>query len=64
MGAANLSIKFQLKGPSLTTSNACSTGASAIGEGFKNIQLGEADVMLVGGADEVVNPVCIYSSMK
>ena len=64
MGTANVSIKYGLKGPSSTISNACSTGASAIGEAYRNIQLGEADIMIAGGADEVVNPVCIYASLK
>ena len=64
MGTANVSVKYAFKGPSGTTSTACSTGASAIGEAFRLIQLDEADVMIAGGSDETVNPVCIYASMK
>ncbi len=41
MPSANVSIKFGLKGPSGSTSSACATGTSAIGEAYRNIQLGE-----------------------
>ncbi len=37
MPSANVSIKFNLKGPSGTTSSACATGSSAIGEAYRNI---------------------------
>ena len=64
MGTANVVVKYGLKGPSITTSTACATGASAIGEAFRLIQLDEADVMIAGGSDEVVNPVCRVLSNK
>lgn len=64
MGTANISVKYGLKGPCGTSSTACATGATAIGEAFRLIQLDEADLMIAGGSDEVVNPVCIYSSLK
>lgn len=64
MGTANLSVKYRFKGPTGTSSTACATGASAIGEAFRLIQLDEADVMLAGGSDECVNPITIYAAMK
>lgn len=64
MGTANLSVKYGLKGPSITTSTACATGSSAIGEAYRIIQLDEADIMIAGGSDEVVNPVCIHAAIK
>ena len=64
MGTANLSVKYGFKGPFGTASTACSTGATALGEAYRIIHLDEADVMVAGGSDEVVNPVTIYSSLK
>lgn len=64
MGTANISVKYGFQGPSGTSSTACATGATAIGEAFRLIQLDEADVMVAGGSDEVVNPICVYSAIK
>lgn len=64
MPTANISIKYNFMGPSSTSATACSTGASSIGDGLRYIQLGEADVMVVGGSEESVNPTIIYASNK
>jgi len=64
MPTANVTIKYKFMGPSSTNATACSTGASSIGDGFRFIQLGEADVMVVGGTEESVNPTIIYASTK
>ncbi len=53
--AAHLSIEFSLHGPSNTISNACASSATAIGEAFRQIRHGYADVMLAGGAEALLN---------
>lgn len=63
MPTANVSIKYNLKGPSATASTACATGASAIGDAFRNIQLGEADVMIAGGSEDAVSPTNLHASI-
>ncbi|MFC6631744.1 beta-ketoacyl-ACP synthase II [Microbulbifer taiwanensis] len=57
MVAGNLSIKYGLKGPNLSTTTACTTGTHAIGLGMRTIQYGDADVMVCGGAEMVTTPV-------
>lgn len=52
--AANLSIEFGLRGPSLTYSSACASSAAAIGEAARQIRHGYADVMLVGGTESLL----------
>ncbi len=66
MVAGNLSILFDLRGPSSVMSSACSSGASAIAEACHFIQLGKADIMLSGGAEASVTPVGIggFNAMK
>ena len=53
--AAHLSIEFGLHGPSNTISNACASSATAIGEAFRQIRHGYADVILAGGAEALLN---------
>ena len=53
--AAHTAIEFGLKGPSSTISNACASSANAIGEAFRQIRHGYADVMLAGGAEAPLN---------
>ena len=53
--AAHLSMEFGLKGPSSTISNACASSANAIGDAFRQIRHGYADVMLVGGSEALLN---------
>ncbi|MFV8782743.1 beta-ketoacyl-ACP synthase II [Microbulbifer sp. SA54] len=57
MVAGNLSIKYGMKGPNLSTTTACTTGTHAIGLGMRTIQYGDADVMVCGGAEMVTTPV-------
>ncbi|MFI2809849.1 MULTISPECIES: beta-ketoacyl-ACP synthase II [Microbulbifer] len=57
MVSGNLSIKYGLKGPNLSTTTACTTGTHAIGLGLRTIQYGDADVMVCGGAEMVTTPV-------
>ncbi|HXI20652.1 MAG TPA: beta-ketoacyl-ACP synthase II [Gemmatimonadales bacterium] len=59
-GAAscNLAIEFGVTGPNSTNGMSCASGAMAIGEGFRAIRLGDADVMLAGGAEAPLAPLC------
>ncbi|CAD8080752.1 unnamed protein product [Paramecium primaurelia] len=64
MPTALLTIKYKLKGPSSTASTACATGASAIGDSFRKIKYGDADVMIAGGTEDTFNTTAIYASIK
>lgn len=59
MAAGNVSIQFGLKGKSINVVTACATGTNSIGEAFRSIQYGEADVMLAGGTESSVTPIGI-----
>jgi 3-oxoacyl-[acyl-carrier-protein] synthase II len=52
--AANVSIRFGLRGPNTVISTACSTGSNAVGDATRAIQTGLADVMIAGGAEAVL----------
>jgi len=57
MVSGNLSIKYGMKGPNLSTTTACTTGTHAVGLGMRTIQYGDADIMVCGGAEMVTTPV-------
>lgn len=59
-GAAscNIAIEFGISGPNSTNAMSCASGAMAIGEGFRQIRDGYADVMLAGGAEAPLAPLC------
>ena len=59
MAAGNVSIQFGLKGKSLNVVTACATGTNSIGEAFRAIQYGDADVMVAGGTESAVTPISI-----
>lgn len=55
--SSNIAIRFKTRGPNITISTACSSGANAIGQAFHLIRYGHADRMIAGGADAPVTPV-------
>ncbi|MFL6277453.1 MAG: beta-ketoacyl-ACP synthase II [Blastocatellia bacterium] len=55
--SSNIAIRFKTRGPNLTVTTACSSGANAIGQAFHLIRYGHADRMIAGGADAPVTPV-------
>ena len=57
MAAGNVSIQFGLKGKSINVVTACATGTNCIGEAFRTIQYGDADVMVAGGAESSISPI-------
>ncbi|MGH7525247.1 MAG: beta-ketoacyl-[acyl-carrier-protein] synthase family protein, partial [Gemmatimonadales bacterium] len=59
-GAAscNIAIEFGCTGPNSTNGMSCASGAIAIGEGFRSIVRGDADVMIAGGAEAPLAPLC------
>jgi len=56
MGSGQLSITLGAKGPNTTPVTACATGSHAIGDSFRMIQRGDADVMVCGGAEATIRP--------
>ncbi len=57
MAAGNIAIQYGLKGKNINVVTACATGTHSIGEAFRAIQYGEADVMLAGGAESSITPI-------
>ena len=59
MAAGNVSIQFGLKGKSINVVTACATGTNSIGEAFRSISYGEAEVMVAGGTESSITPIGI-----
>jgi len=59
IAAGVVSMRFGAKGPNFGTVSACATSAHAIGEAFRTIQYGDADVMIAGGSEAAVTPMAI-----
>jgi 3-oxoacyl-[acyl-carrier-protein] synthase II len=59
MAAGNVSIQYGLKGKSINVVTACATGTNSIGEAFRTIQYGDADIMVAGGTESAVTPIGI-----
>ncbi len=66
MASSMVSIRFGIKGPQSAVCTACATGSNAIGDAFKIIQRGDADVMITGGAEAAICPLGIagFSVMR
>ncbi|MCQ2499167.1 MAG: beta-ketoacyl-ACP synthase II [Lachnospiraceae bacterium] len=57
MAAGNVSIAFGLKGKNINVVTACATGTNSIGEAFRTIQYGDADIMFAGGTESAITPL-------
>ncbi len=57
MAAGNVSITLGAKGKSVNVVTACATGTHSIGEAYRSIQCGEADVMIAGGTESAITPI-------
>lgn len=66
LAAGQVSIRHNARGPISATATACSAGAHAIGDSFKIIQRGDADVMICGGAESAITPMSVagFSAMR
>lgn len=59
IAAGNIAIEFKANGPCTAVSTACATGATAVGEGYRNILHGYADVMICGGSEAGITPLTV-----
>ncbi|HHN66360.1 MAG TPA: beta-ketoacyl-[acyl-carrier-protein] synthase II [Nitrospirae bacterium] len=66
LASGRVSIRFGAKGPNSAVVTACSSGSHAIGDAFKIIQRGDADVMIAGGSEAVISPLGVagFTVMK
>ncbi len=61
MVAAHISLAVNAQGPNSTVTTACAAGTQAVGEAFRLIQRGDADIMLAGGADSRMDPLLLLA---
>ena len=61
--ASAVARRFRLNGPNCTITTACASATQALGLGSKSVQRGEADLMMAGGADSMINPMGIAGFM-
>ncbi|MDQ8150433.1 MAG: beta-ketoacyl-ACP synthase II [Gemmatimonadota bacterium] len=59
IAAGVVSMRFQAKGPNYATQSACASSAHAIGDAFRLIAYGDADLMIAGGSEAAVSPMAI-----
>ena len=66
MSAGMISMKYGARGPNYATVSACASSGHAVGAAFRSIRTGETDVMITGGTEATVTPLCIagFASMK
>jgi 3-oxoacyl-[acyl-carrier-protein] synthase II len=56
MGAAQVAIRLQVRGPNFTIGNACASGLNAVGEAWRYVREGTCDAVIAGGADALIDP--------
>src|SRR6185436_20939150 len=61
--AGNVSIRYGLRGPASAHATACASSGHAIGDAMNYLQRGMADVMIAGGAEAAVSPLCVGAFM-
>ena len=61
MAAAHISMAYNCQGPNNTVVTACVAGTQAVGEGYRLVSRGDADVMLCGGADSRIDPLMLLA---
>lgn len=61
--AGNISIRYGLQGPASAHATACASSGHAIADGFNMMRRGRADVMIVGGAEGAISPLCLAAFM-
>ncbi len=66
IAAGHISMKYNLKGPNYAVVSACATASHAIGDAFRTIQYGDAEVMVTGGSEAAISPMGVagFNSMK
>jgi len=66
MAAGMVSMRYGARGPNYATVSACASSAHAIGLAFRSVRNGEADVMITGGTESTITPLCVagFASMK
>jgi 3-oxoacyl-[acyl-carrier-protein] synthase II len=66
LAAGQISMKYGARGPNSAPATACTTGLHAVGDAFRQVQLGYADAMITGGAESVIAPLAIggFSVMR
>jgi 3-oxoacyl-[acyl-carrier-protein] synthase II len=57
--AGQMAILLNFRGPNLSVASACATSGHSLGESFRAIQRGDADIMIAGGSEAVITPVCV-----
>lgn len=66
MASGLISMRYGAQGPNYATVSACASSAHAVGLAYRSIRTGEADVMITGGTEATITPLCVagFSSMK
>ena len=66
IAAAQVSIALGVKGPNFCTTSACSSGSDAIGVAYETVKRGDAQVMITGGSEAIINPIGVgaFNAMK
>ena len=66
MSAGMISMRYGARGPNYATVSACASSAHAVGSAYRSIRIGETDVMITGGTEAAVTPLCMagFASMK